>query len=74
MYTLHFPNETDANVILDLVIVPVKHSSGTEVTTKHLLKASNLVSARIIEVNLVTFLHMYCRLMYFRGSLIEVIK
>lgn len=55
--TVHISNETDANVILGSVLVPVKHSSGTEITTKRLLKASN--SSFIIEVSLDTFLHVY---------------
>lgn len=48
MCSVHLSNETDANVILGSVIVPVEHSSGTEIITKKLLKASKSDSRHIL--------------------------
>lgn len=43
--TVHLSNENDANVILGSVIVPVEHSSGTEITTK---KASESIKLTLV--------------------------
>lgn len=50
VWTVHFSNDTEANVIFGSVFKPVVHSRGTKIAANKLLKASSYLLSPIFEV------------------------